>query len=124
MVTACPLVVIPFGQRWVGAVPAVRVIAVSALPVLLTFVALSALIARHQLRLVAAGCAAGTVIGVAVSLVLFSWHPDALSAVIGTSAGATVVAAVFLGGLRDLFTDSHPRGTERVRSDVGAGDPS
>lgn len=106
VVLADPLVVILFGQRWVGAVPATRLIAVCALPILLTFVASPALLARHQVRLVAEGSIAGTVTGITVSLVLVSWHPEALSAVIGTAAGVTVVASVFLSGLRDLFTRS------------------
>jgi O-antigen/teichoic acid export membrane protein len=118
VLAAGPLVVIPFGQRWADAVPAVRVIAVSALPILLAFVALSALIARHQMRLVTAGSAAGTLTAITVSLALIRWRPDALSPVIGTAAGATVLAAVFLSGLRDLLTR-----TELSCKVVDAGSP-
>jgi O-antigen/teichoic acid export membrane protein len=116
---AGPLVMIPFGQRWVGAVAAVRVIAVSALPILLTFVALAALVARRQMRLIAVGSIAGTVTGVAVSLALVWWYPDALSAVIGTTVGAAVLAAIFLSGLRDLLSTSNRAEVKFVASETG-----
>lgn len=106
LVAAGPLTTIPFGARWADAVPAVRMIAVSALPILVAFVAWPTLLARQQLRTVTAGCVAGTAVGVAVSLVLVAWRPDPLSPVIGTAAGAVVLAAVFLAGLRDLLARS------------------
>jgi O-antigen/teichoic acid export membrane protein len=116
---AGPLVSVPFGPRWNDAVPAVRVIAVSGLPIMVSFVALAVLVARRQMRLVAFGAGTGASIGLAVSLVLVSGHPDALSAVIGTAVGVTVLAAVFLGGLRDLLTKIQPQLPELLGSEPG-----
>ena len=107
-VAAGPLVSIPFGPRWHDAVGPVQVIALSALPILLTYVSLAALVARHQTRLVGIGGTAGTAAGVLVSLLLMRGHPGAISPIIGTAFGATVVAAVFLTGLRDLLGPSGP----------------
>jgi O-antigen/teichoic acid export membrane protein len=90
---AGPLVTVPFGPRWPDAVGPVRVIALSALPILLIFVSLAVLV----------GSIAGTVVGMLVSLLLLRWHPNALSPLIGTFVGASVVAAIFVSGLRDLL---------------------
>ena len=98
------LVSIPFGHRWDAATNAVRIIAISGLPILLSFIALAALVARHQMRLIAIGSSIATLIGVVVSLTLVWWRPDPLSPVIGTAAGVTALAMIFLSGLRDLLT--------------------
>jgi PST family polysaccharide transporter len=119
---AGPLVTVPFGPRWVDAVPAVRVIALSAPPVLLSFVALVVLVARRQMRLVALGSLVGTLTGVIVSLGLVRWHPDATSAVVGTAVGVTVLAVIFLGGLRDLLSSSDPDTAVPVPVETGMPD--
>lgn len=117
---AGPLVSIPFGPRWHDADGPLRVIALSALPILLAYVALAALVARHQTRLVAIGSTSGTATGIVVSLVLMRWHPGAISPIIGTAVGATVVAALFLTGLRDLFGPDTPRPARNVSDDQRA----
>jgi O-antigen/teichoic acid export membrane protein len=104
LVAAGPLTTVPFGARWADAVPSVRVIAVTALPILVAFVAWPTLLARRQLRTVTVGCVAGAAVGVVVSLLLVARRPEALSPVIGTAAGATVLAVILLIGLRDLLT--------------------
>jgi O-antigen/teichoic acid export membrane protein len=103
LVAAGPMTIIPFGERWADAVPAVRLIALSGLPILVSFVAWPCLLARQQVRLVAVACLSATAVGLALSIALVAWRPDALSAVIGTAVGATVLAAVLLTGLRDLL---------------------
>jgi O-antigen/teichoic acid export membrane protein len=100
---ARPITVVPFGERWADVVPAVRWIAISALPILLVFVGWALLLARHQVRLLAVGAVLGTVLGLATSIVLVAYQPEPLSAVLGTAAGATVMAVVLLFGLRDVL---------------------
>ena len=100
---ARPITVVPFGERWAEVVPAVRWIAISALPILLVFVAWALLLARHQVRLLVVGSVLGTVLGLVTSIVLVVRYPEPLSAVIGTGVGATVTAVVLLFGLRDVL---------------------
>ena len=90
-------------ERWAEVVPAVRWIAISALPILLVFVAWALLLARHQVRLLAVGAVLGTVLGLVTSIVLVVRYPEPLSAVLGTGVGATVTAVVLLLGLRDVL---------------------
>lgn len=116
VLAARPITVIPFGERWGEAVPAVRVIALAGLPILVGYVAWTLLLARRQVRWLAAGSAAGAVTGVALSAALVAWRPDALSAMIGTAVGAAVLVAVLLAGLRDLFLPSaYPNDGTRSR---------
>lgn len=97
------LVSVPFGPRWTAAVVPVQVIAGVAAPILVMSVALGALVSRGALRRVAVGAIAGATVGTAVSVVLTHWHPTALSPTFGTAVGVTVIAAVYLVGLRDLL---------------------
>jgi O-antigen/teichoic acid export membrane protein len=114
LAAATPLTVIPFGERWAEAVPAVRLMAVAALPILLSFVAFPVLLARRQVRWLAFGSVAGASVGLLSSLALTNWQPEAHSAAIGTAVGAAVLAATFLWGLRDLFV--RPPGRHRLTS--------
>jgi O-antigen/teichoic acid export membrane protein len=105
---ARPITVVPFGERWADVVPAVRWIAISALPILLVFVAWSLLLARGQVRTLAFGSTGGTVVGMATSIVLVAHDPQPLAAVLGTLVGATVTAVVLLVGLRDVLVGPAP----------------
>lgn len=100
---AGPITTIPFGERWADAVPAVRVVALSALPILVSYVAFTMFLARGQLRWLTGSAVAGTVAGVAATIALMAWRPDALSGVLGTTIGATVLVIALLVGLRDLL---------------------
>jgi len=102
VLVAGPITTIPFGERWASAVPAVRMVAVSGLPILLTYVSLALLSARRQMRWLCLSSVAGAVVGVAVTVLLTLARPDAFSAVVGTTVGATVMALALLAGLRDL----------------------
>jgi hypothetical protein len=116
VLAARPITVLPFGERWAEAVPAVRVIALAGLPILVGYVAWTLLLARRQVRWLAAGSAAGAVTGVALSAALVAWRPDPLSAMIGTVVGAAVLVTVLLTGLRDLFLPSaYPNDGTRSR---------
>ena len=42
-----------------------------------------------------------------------AWRPDALSGVLGTTIGATVLVVLLLVGLRDLFQPSAATRTSR-----------
>lgn len=108
VLAARPITVVLFGERWAEAVPAVQVIALTGLPMLLSYVCWTLLLARGRVRMLAAGSAAGAGVGVAVSTALVALRPEALSAVIGTAAGATVLAAVLLTALRDLLREQAP----------------
>ncbi|HTK67082.1 MAG TPA: oligosaccharide flippase family protein [Pseudonocardia sp.] len=100
---AGPLVTVPFGPRWSDAVGPVRGLALAAPAVLVTFVGLAALVARARTRWVLFGAVAGTGTGAGVSVLLVGGDPTALSPVLGTGAGASVVALMYLIGLRDLL---------------------
>lgn len=100
---ARPLTVVLFGERWAEVVPAVRGIAVSALPILLVFVAWPFAMGLLRVRGLAVACTAGAVVGLAASTVLTVRHPDPLSAVVGTLVGASVTAVVLLWDLRDVL---------------------
>lgn len=100
---AGPLTTIPFGERWAAAVPAVRMSAAAALPVLLTYVALSLLMARGQARWMALSTVAAAVVGVITTTALMTAHPSAFSGVLGTTVGATTLAVLLLAGIRDLL---------------------
>lgn len=102
-VAGTALVSVPFGPRWADAVAPVQVITFAAVPILVMFVASTALIARGSLRLVALGATAGTVTAATVSLILTHHQPTALSPTIGTAAGAAVIAVIYLAGLRDVL---------------------
>lgn len=100
---ARPLTTIPFGARWEIAVPAVRMIAVSALPLLLIYLCFAIFMARRQVRWLSLSCIAGCVVGFAATIVLVQNSPEAVSGVIGTLVGGTVLLLLFLVGLRDLL---------------------
>jgi O-antigen/teichoic acid export membrane protein len=103
---AGPITTIPFGDRWADAVPAVRVVALSALPVLVSYVAFTMYLARGQMRWLTGSAIGGTVAGLASTVALMAWRPDALSGVLGTTIGATVLVVLLFVGLRDLFRRS------------------
>jgi O-antigen/teichoic acid export membrane protein len=103
VVLAGPITTVPFGARWADAVPAVRMVAVSALPILLAYLCFSLLMARGQVRWLALSAVTGSVVGLATTIVLTLRSPDALSGVIGTAVGAGVLALLLLAGLRDLL---------------------
>lgn len=100
---AGPLTTIPFGARWAAAVPAVRLIAILAVPMLLDYVSWTLLLARGHVRRLAVGSVAGTIAGLTCSAVLVSRHADASAAVLGTIVGASVLCVVLLWSLRDLL---------------------
>lgn len=81
---AGPLTTLPFGEQWDVAVPAVRWVAVAALPVLLCHVSFPVLMARHQVRWLAGSAVTGAVTGTTATVVLLLVHPQATSGVIGT----------------------------------------
>jgi O-antigen/teichoic acid export membrane protein len=103
VLVAGPITTIPFGERWSDAVPAVRVVALSGLPVLLSYVAFTMYLARGQMRWLTGSAVAGTLAGIGTTVGLMLWRPDALSGVIGTTVGATVLMVLLLIGLRDLL---------------------
>jgi O-antigen/teichoic acid export membrane protein len=100
---AGPLTTIPFGERWAVAVPAVRMAAVTGLPILLAYVSITVLVARNQVRWMALSTLVSTVVALATTIALVAVHPTAISAVTGTAAGATTLALLLLWGLRDLL---------------------
>jgi O-antigen/teichoic acid export membrane protein len=100
---AGPLTTIPFGDRWSVAVPAVQVSAAASLPILLTYVAISLLMARGQARWMALSTVAAAVVGVLSGIALMASDPSAVSGVLGTTVGATTLAVLLLIGLRDLL---------------------
>ena len=100
---AGPITTIPFGERWADAVPAVRVVALSALPILVSYVAFTMYLARGQMRWLTGSAVAGSLTGIGATIALMAWRPDALSGVLGTTIGATVLVVLLLVGLRDLF---------------------
>lgn len=103
VLVAGPLTTIPFGPRWETAVPAVRVVALAGLPLLLSYVLFTVLMARNQLRWLALSAVAAAVVGLGTSTALVLARPTALSAVIGTTVGVTTLAVLLLAGLRDLL---------------------
>jgi O-antigen/teichoic acid export membrane protein len=103
VLVAGPLTTVPFGARWEVAVPSVRVIALAGLPLLLSYVSFTLLMARNQLRWLALSTVAATVVGVGTTVGLVLSRPTALSAVIGTTVGLATLAVLLLAGLRDLF---------------------
>jgi O-antigen/teichoic acid export membrane protein len=100
---ADPLTTIPFGERWGGAVPAVRVVALSALPVLFSSVAFTVYLARGRMAWLTGSVIAGAVVGLGATVGLMLWRPDPVSGVLGTTIGAGVLAVLLVIGLRDLF---------------------
>jgi O-antigen/teichoic acid export membrane protein len=100
---AGPLTTIPFGERWAAAVPAVRMVALSALPILLTHLCFTLLMARGQVRWLSLSAVAGSVVGLATTIALTVHSPSAASGVTGTAVGAAVLALLLLTGLRDLL---------------------
>lgn len=105
---AGPLTTIPFGVRWAAAVPAVRLIALLALPMLLAYVSWTLLLARGRVKRLAVASVAGTIAGLTFSAVLVDMHPDAATAVLGTLIGASVLCVVLLWSLRDLLMPARP----------------
>ncbi len=79
-----------------------RLIAVSALPILLGYVSWTLLLARGRARWLAGTAVTAALTGIVVSAVLVALHTDAAAAVAGTAVGATILAIGFLVGLRDL----------------------
>jgi O-antigen/teichoic acid export membrane protein len=103
LLVAGPITTIPFGERWADAVPAVRVIAVSGLPILVVYVSFSLLSARRQVRWMGLSAVTGSLVGVGTTIALTMRNPEAISGALGTTIGATVLAVLLLIGLRDLF---------------------
>lgn len=103
VLAARPITVVPFGERWAGVVPAVQVIAACAVPILLSYVSWTLLLARRQVRRLAVASGSAAVTGTAVSAALVAGRPDAMSAVVGTAVGAVVLAVLLLSGVRDLI---------------------
>ena len=83
MLAAGPLTTIPFGEDWVDAVPLVRLIALSALPILVAFVAWPFLLVRHQVKWLAVGALIATAAALGVSLAIAARRPDAVAPAIG-----------------------------------------
>ncbi|GAA3243239.1 hypothetical protein GCM10017691_47930 [Pseudonocardia petroleophila] len=108
VLAARPITVVPFGERWAGVVPAVQVIAACAVPILVSYVCWTLLLARRRVRRLAVASGSAAVTGTAVSAALVAWRPDALSAVLGTAAGAVVLAVVLLTGVRDVLGPARP----------------
>jgi O-antigen/teichoic acid export membrane protein len=124
VLAAGPMTTLPFGEQWDVAVPAVRWVAVAALPVLLTHVAATMLLARGQVRWLSGAAVAGSVTGIASSVLLMTVHPEAADGVIGTLIGATVMVALMLAGLRDLIRPGAPEVPATPVADrVGSGEP-
>lgn len=96
------LVTVPFGAQWEAAVTPVRWIAVTAAPILVSFVLFPVMVARGQVRVLAFAGLAALVVGVPVGLGLFAPASDPSGSIIGTGAGAVVLAGVLLWGARDL----------------------
>lgn len=103
VLVAGPITTIPFGARWDVAVPAVRVVAVSGLPILLSYVCFTLLMARGQVRWLTWSSVAGTAVGVGATVVLVLLRPTALSGALGTAIGATTLTVLLFIGLRDLL---------------------
>lgn len=116
VLAARPLTVVLFGERWAEVVPAVRGIALAALPILLVFVAWPFVMARLQVRGLAVASVVGTVLGLVTGIALVARDPDPLSAVWGTLVGASVTAAMLLFGLRDVLA-----GRSATDGDTGTG---
>ncbi|NNG35172.1 oligosaccharide flippase family protein [Nakamurella aerolata] len=109
------LVEVPFGARWEGAIPAVRYLAISALPILLSFVLWPVLLAQHRVKLLAGAGIAAVLVGLPTGLVLFKlWH-DPAAPVVGTGVGAVVLLAVLLWGVKDLLRGNDTRQLSRQR---------
>jgi O-antigen/teichoic acid export membrane protein len=105
---AGPATTIPFGEQWADAVPAVRWVAVSALPILLAYVMFTVLLARGQVRTLGLSTVAGAITGTVSSVLLMRASPDPVDGVIGTLVGATVTVAVMAFALRDLLRPLDP----------------
>jgi O-antigen/teichoic acid export membrane protein len=100
---AGPLTTIPFGARWEIAVPAVRMVAVMAPLILITYLCFAIFMARRQVRWLALSCIAGLVVGLTATILLMLHRSEAVSGVLGTLIGATVLVVLLLIGLRDLL---------------------
>ena len=100
---AGPITTLPFGATWGVAVPAVRVVALSGLPVLLSYVSFTLLMARRQVRWLAFSTVAATLVALGTTAALVLARPTALSGMVGTAIGATTLAVLLLTGLRDMF---------------------
>jgi O-antigen/teichoic acid export membrane protein len=111
---AGPLTTVPFGDQWSTAVPAVRWVAISGLPILLCYVLFPVLIARGQSRWMVVSAVSGAALGVAATMLLVHLHPSAASGVLGTGIGALVMVILLLTGVRDLLLPT------RVRPDGSA----
>jgi O-antigen/teichoic acid export membrane protein len=103
VLAAGPLTTVPFGARWASAVPAVRFVAVSGLPILIAYVGLTLVVARAQMRWLCFSSVIGMLAGVASTVLLVAHHPNAASAAAGTAIGAVTMAVLLLVGLRDLL---------------------
>jgi O-antigen/teichoic acid export membrane protein len=102
-----PITTLLFGDEWRVAVPAVRWAAVAAVPVLLTHVLFSVLLARGQARWLALSAATGSTLGTTATVLAVHAHPTAAAGVFGTALGAAVVAVLLLVGIRDLLLPGH-----------------
>jgi O-antigen/teichoic acid export membrane protein len=103
VLVAGPITTIPFGDQWADAVPAVRWVAVSAVPILLCHVLFTVLLARGQVRWLALSAVTGAVVGTGSTVLLMHLHPVAASGVIGTGIGAVLMAVLLLIKVRDLL---------------------
>lgn len=122
---AGPATTIPFGEQWSVAVPAVRWVAVSALPILLAYVMFTVLLARGQVRTLGLSTVAGALTGLATSVLLMQVDPDPVDGVIGTLVGAAVTVTVMACALRDLLRPLDPTTVPAptVPAPSGATDP-
>ena len=100
---AGPVTTIPFGDQWDVAVPAVRWVAIAALPILVCHVLFTVMLARGQVRRMALAAVTGSVTGTASTVLLMHLHPEATSGVVGTVVGAVVVLVLLLVSVRDLL---------------------
>jgi O-antigen/teichoic acid export membrane protein len=100
---AGPLTTIPFGERWADAVPAVRIVALSGLPILFSYVAFTVFLARGQMAWLTGSVIAGTLTGIGATVALMLASPEPAYGVLGTTIGATVLALLLVVGLRDLL---------------------
>lgn len=112
VLVADPLVPALFGDRWSDTVPVVQVFALSAVPVLVGYIAWFLLLAAFEQRWLAVGAVLATVAGVGTTLVTNVSLSAAMASAVGTTTGATVLCLVLGGRLATVL---------RARSTPSAG---
>ncbi|MHA3701549.1 lipopolysaccharide biosynthesis protein [Jatrophihabitans sp. YIM 134969] len=122
VVVAGPLTTGLFGSRWEPAVPVVRVVALTALPLFVGYVAWFLLLAARQQRWLAGASSSGAVVAILVSLLWSRFGPPPIAAAGGTAVGAAVLAVLLLGRLvlvlRRAAPTPTPPGPEPLRADA------